>query len=162
MLHEAFSGNRAKIPYPTYIMNRIDRCSLFAKRIRFSGNVWPNRGFDTNSWSTNIVAQIYSSLVEQMLTKDWNVNVFFAIRDSRSSIWGMAGTQVEMKAERLVTPPHPILIFRGEICFELRRDTTWSCQAGRQNRDGAVSSELACLGSQAMVFIVLRVGASWI
>ena len=28
-----------------------------------------------------LLPQIYSSLIEQMLTKDWNVNVFFAVRE---------------------------------------------------------------------------------
>ena len=41
---------------------------------------------------------------------------------------------------------------RGEICFELRQDAAWSCEESRRDRDGAVSSELACLGSQTMGF----------
>ena len=76
-------------------------------------------------------------------------------------------TQVESQAELLsvdcyapyARPPHSKLIFRGEVGFELRWHTTWSCQGGGRNRDGAVSFESACLGSQAKVFIVFRVGA---
>ena len=91
----------------------------------------------------------------------------FSVRHSRSSMWGMTGNTgwessratFSWLLRTLCQAPHSRLIFRGEVGFELRQDTTWSCQRARQNRDGAVSFESACLGSQAMVFIVFRVGA---
>ena len=91
----------------------------------------------------------------------------FSVRHSRSSMWGMTGNTgwessraaFSWLLRTLCQAPHSRLIFRGEVGFELRQDTTWSCQRAWRNRDGAVSFESACMGSQAMVFIVFRVGA---
>ena len=86
----------------------------------------------------------------------------FSVRHSRSSIWGMR-RNTGWESRRAACHASPLNSdLGGEICFEPRPDAAWCCQEGRQNRDGAVSSEFACQGSQTMVLIVFRVGASWI
>ena len=64
------------------LYNEQNRCIFFAKGLDVQEMFGQIAGLTPTFDQLIIILTNYSSLVEQMLTKDWNVNVFFAVRDS--------------------------------------------------------------------------------